>query len=249
MPNKVGVHLGYYPAETDWAQVAALHPNGFLILDEYDLPGDWLPGHIVVYRAGSDIKHVVRSWAPTDYARFIRWKHQTKGNRHIDDLIFLNEPNLPEESGYEDPAEAIAHTVAWGLAVVAELRALYPGRRIHSPPLSPSTRYGAWRVLYEQMRPLIESCDILDVHSYFGGTIDLDYLHRLYPDKPVIISECGGPYCGTAAYGRQLVRYWRSLPSFVEFACPFIWTAPAGNWADWVLQNTPAARVILEAGL
>jgi hypothetical protein len=249
MPNKVGMVVGYYPAQIDWVQLCALHANGLIILDEYDLPGDWLPGHIVVYRGGSDKKHVVLNWNPAGYAQYLYAWHRQKGNRFCNDLLWLNEPNVPLESGYNDPSEAIAHTVNWGLAGVEELRRLYPGKRLHSPPLSPSPEYGDWRALYTQMRPLVEACDVLDVHDYLDCGVDLEYLHSLYPDKPVIVSECGRPGQGMAEYGRQLVDYWRHLPGFVEFAAPFIWCAPGDDWRDWRLQGTAAARVILEAGL
>ncbi len=249
MPNKIGIHLGYAPAYHDWIQIAAVKANGFVVLDGFDLPDDWLPQHTVVYRGGSDVKRVVREWEPVRYARYLRAIWQGKAGRFFNDAIFLNEPNAPEESGYSNPAEAIALTISWGLACVAELRYQWPGKRIHSPPLSPSPQYGDWRQLYEQMRPLIEACDVLDVHSYFGNAVNLAELHAMYPGKPMVISECGRPGRGTRQYGQELVQYWRSLPHFIEWAAPFIWCAPPGDWTDWVLQGTAAARVILEAEL
>lgn len=244
--SKVGIHLGCYPARTDWLQLAALpNVNAYVVLDGFDLPTVPLPGHIVAYRPLSDQKEVVRKYAPARYAQMIRDEWYVKGSRFFNDLLWLNEPNLPEESGYTDPLAAIANTVIWGQEVVAELRRLFPGKRLHSPPLSPHPAHGDWRVLYAQMQPLIAACDLLGVHSYFDLPVSLTYLHAQYPAQVIAISECGSPARGSAAYGRRLRAYWAGLPSYVEWAAAFIWTAPAGQFDDWCLQGTPAAQVLM----
>jgi hypothetical protein len=242
MPRNRGIHLGYYPAEHDWLELAAIKDlNGIVVLDEYHLPRIHLPGKIICYRAGSDLKHVVRDWQPGEYARFLFGKWQSKGAGWFDDLIFANEVNLEEESGFSPPALAIEKTVVWGLSVVAELKRLWPGKRIHSPALSPAPEAGDYVALYEQMRPLIEQCSILDLHDYMDCHVNLALLRSMF-GKSIIVSECGRPAWGSPAYGKEMIRYWAELPNFVEWAAAFILTAPPGDFDAWRLQGTAAIQ-------
>jgi len=81
------------------------------------------------------------------------------------------------------------------------------------------------------------------VHNYLDDGTLYEQVHALYPDKPMVVSECGGPEYGAAGYGERLAAWIDGLPDYVRWAAPFVWqhTAP---YAEWALEDTDASEAL-----
>lgn len=229
----------------DWPTILAVRPAALVVMSPQHLPASITTGEpYSLLRPW--VNGTMRSHSPVAWFEQVWNEWYAKGERHFDGLQFLNEPNKEDESGYpKGSREAANAAIAWGLEVAELAREAWPWADIHSPPLS--TKVAAPLDFYRWMRPLIEKCDYLNIHHYLDdGRLHQD-IHVLYPDMPMVISECGGPGKGTEEYGRALLAYWACLPDYVRWAAPYIWTSPQGVWDDWRLQGTDAARVIARA--
>ncbi len=238
--GRAGFHLGW--GQMDWIELAAaIRATGarnLLILAGNDLPARSIPNMRIVYRPRAHVKAVTQ-FDPWEYAYYHRWEWEQKGAGHFDDLIYANEPNLPEEAGTDDP-QIIAE---WCRVAAIAMRAAFPGKRIHSPALSPAVP--GYIEFYSQMAPAIRECNVVGIHDYIDCRANLEAIHHMYPDRPLFISECGRPDAGNPNYAYELIDYWADLPPYIEGACAFIWNTPHGSFDGWRLQNSNAVREML----
>ena len=242
--NRLG--LGLYASSIDniWSGVVALQPAAIVAIDPYHLPPalgarpywlwrPWVPGTMRDYRPREWIERVYREWV-------------AKGRHSFHGIQFLNEPNLPSESGIHDPAEAAMAVTHWGLELLPRLREMWPDAEIHSPPLSPN--YGDWVAFYQRLRPLVAACDALNVHTYLDKPRSYEIPAAMYPDMPLVISECGTGAGGTAEYARQLIDWADDLPYRVEWAAIYIYNSTDGQHPAWEIAGTPAERILIAEG-
>lgn len=241
--------MGLYAYAADWSALLPLRPRALVVIGPWHLPpykssGVYYLWRPWVYRWRDGRRETFRDISPDKWIEraLVEW-HAYK-DRHFDGMQFYNEPNLPDESGLSDPLAAVREAVQWGQEVVARIRRTWPGVEVHTPPLSPN--YGSYRALWEAMCPLVEKCDVLNVHTYFDNPRSYRTPHNLYPALPVVISECGSPGQGTREGADRIVEYWRSLPDYVRWAAPFVWNSPPGQFDDWRLEGTPAAARLAE---
>jgi len=256
--SRRGMHIGY-GTPVDWPAVDASRPQALVVFQLSDVKAD---GRYYLFRewGGQPVWAAGNHPDGCEFGRFINnhLEQQVAQGRPLPQGIqFLNEPNLPEESGLPKGSQQAAEkTAAWGMQVVQTLRQRWGSQiEIHSPPLSPSHDANSLQ-FYEWIRPLVEACDVLNVHCYWAGwgglygqeapneAFHYRQVRALFPDKPVFISECGRPAGGTRDYGMELAWYFLNLDDYVRSACPYIWNAPANEWTEWVLQGQPAAAVL-----
>lgn len=242
--NRLGMGLYASSCDNIWPGLLALQPAAVVAIDPYHLPPalgtrpywlwrPWVPGTMRDYRPREWLERVYREWV-------------AKGRHPFDGIQFLNEPNLPTESGYDDPAAAVAAANSWGLELLPRLRELWPNADMHSPPLSPN--YGDWVTFYQRLRPLIAACDVLNVHTYLDKQRSYEIPAAMYPDMPLVISECGTGAGGTAEYARQLLAWEKTLPAYVNWAAIYIYNSTAGQHPAWEICGTAAERVLIAEG-
>lgn len=185
-----------------------------------------------------------QAWAAHCVALYDEVKHLTQH------LTFANEQNLPDEAPSQAPHHPIQYfwskewygrIAAWNERVIDALRAARPEMKIHWPAFAPGHSEdqddnGDGTIGFEICRRAIEKCDVLDVHCYwhnadelynqwewFGGRFVR--AHRIFPQMPIFVSECGGFQGQSAALGDQMPWYLSRLYDYdyVIGATPFIW--------------------------
>lgn len=255
VPN-VGTLLGqpdFY--STPWTNFVVLHLNKGYVPD---LRAHY-PNALIVMRA------YLQNWYNQDP---IAWAQQIASlanelKPYTVDWTFANEQNLSGE-GHPNgapfngtpypPAQVYTDINNWNLKVIAELRRDAPFVRIHFPALSQGhsdDQNDAGYVGFELCRASVESCDVLDVHTYWNvgnpdGSVDSPYygkryekLHALFPNKPLFISEYGGTFPNTPGAADEYKHWLDTLPDYITGAAAFIWDSDAPN-AAWRIYNQPA---------
>ena len=246
----------------DWPQLTAIGPRAIVTCHAWQLhaPGSppgvyWLwrpwfdPGWLRNLTPAAAVERIVALWEKEDRPDF-------------DGLQIGNEPNLGTEHGWGSEAQqeagneiALERFLAWWPEVAGRVRELFPGKDIHTAPL---TTHGLCRDIYwwERLAPLVRTCDYLNVHCYWANEEELRgskredaafryrQVHKLYPAMPIFISEFGCPGGGSRAYGEEIAWYWAHLDDYVHYAAPFIWNSFKGFWDGWLLQDTAAAQVL-----
>jgi hypothetical protein len=156
-----------------------------------------------------------------------------------------NEPNLVQEgwthlwnNGYE--------FANWLMPVITDFRKTFPGKRLVFPGLSPGgdvpgIRYDSYRFVQEAVQA-IAMCDVLGVHVYWQKDLwpmsmaldQLDAYRRLYPDKPILITESSNNRATTSQRdkGAEYVQFWNELRRRLEVIGVTYFVASASN-ASW----------------
>ena len=238
--------LGLFASPVNWPALMALRPDALVCIDPYHLPPYPAGGCQYLWRPWAGTR-VLRNLTPAEYVNRVMAEWGQKGRPHFDAIQFLNEPNLEQESGYPAGSrEAAQAAVDWGLAVVALLRTAWPGAEIASPPLSPCVE--PYLEFWEWLRPLVDFCDVVAVHRYFDNRYTLGAVHKLYPDRGMVVTELGRPASGSLEYGQELLSYWRALESlpYVRWGAAFQWQV-VPEFAAWGLDGTPAAALLAGA--
>ena len=149
----------------------------------------------------------------------------------------------PPRSVYEDIRD-------WNLTVIKELRRLCPDAILHFPALSQGhsdDQNDAGYVGFEILRPAVEACDYLDVHTYWNGEANRESVyygkryekaHSLFPNKRLFVSEFGSDVDMQSDNGQDYVAWLQALPSYIEGACAFIWDSDSAN-AGWRIRVRP----------
>lgn len=148
-----------------------------------------------------------------------------------------NEPNIEPRGTASSAVYA-----QWALAVVAELRAVFPTCKLISPPIAQDAPNSVeWR---QAMLPVVAQCDYLGWHYYHGRKPDDDaagaiespeWAREHYSDKPMVISECGS-FANKHDVG-AVFRRWMGYP-WVRSLHWFILSAP--NWPQFAFGDDEA---------
>ena len=245
--NRLGLSLFASSNDNDWPALLALRPRSVVAIDPYHLPRalpladtqywlwrPWVPG-------------TMRAWTPRAWFERVYAEWTAKGGHPFHGILPLNEPNLASESGFPNGSrEAAAAAVAWGRELLPLLRAAWPSAEMHSPPLSPMVP--GWTSFYRWLAPLIRDCAVLNVHTYLNDPTSYEFPAALYPDMPLVISECGDGQYGTADYGRQLRHWAAGLPERVRWAAIYVYNSTNGQDPAWELRGTPAERILIAEG-
>lgn len=146
-------------------------------------------------------------------------EHMQEPVRHGIQLVgvqFDNEPDL--ERRHMNP-QAYA---AWCLQFIALWREKFPAYKLISPPLAQdSPNHEAW---FNALKPVVEACDYVGLHYYFGrkpGDMDAgfpdspEHIHKIFPSKPIIITECGN--ASTQENIGGVLRRWMATPYIRSF--------------------------------
>ncbi len=174
------------------------------------------------------------------------------------ELTFANEQNLQAEGHPQGAGGAILYppkqlyvdVLNWNLAVIRKLRELVPWARLHFPALSQGhsdDQDDAGYIGFEILRPAVEACDVLDVHTYWnpGQSVNDLYFGRryekvraLFPKMAMFVSECGAYPADDPHVPSEYVQWLNNLPQYVEGATFFIWDSDAAN-AIWTIADKP----------
>ncbi len=242
---KLGYDLYAQSVNDLWPGLMALNPPALCVMDAYHLPPALPCDRYYIFRPW--VPGTMREWTPQAWLDTVYKEWVQKGARPFNALQYLNEPNLACESGYPDGSKVAAdEAVEWGVKVVDLARHVWPWAEIHSPPLSPNVP--GWQQFYAWIEPLIEAAGVLSVHTYLDQPRSYEAPHEMYPEWPLIISECGTSGNGTAEYGRRLLEWARTLPPYVEQALVYVYNGTDGNWPEWELHGKEAEKVLIEAG-
>jgi hypothetical protein len=153
-----------------------------------------------------------------------------------------NEPNLVQE-GWTHSWQNGYEFSNWLLPVIADFRKTFPGKRLVFPGLSPGgdvsgVRYDSYRFVQEAAQA-VALCDVLGVHIYWqkdhwpmNMALDqLDAYRRLFPDKPILITESSNNRATTSQHdkGVEYIQFWNELRRRLEVIGVTYFVASASN--------------------
>lgn len=265
--NPSGIHVPNNARPREWGKLLEIPWSCFTLLhhqlDRVPELRDKFPEATILVRA------YLSNWYnedPIAWAQSIaQWAKEFEMYRIA--VTFANEQNLKGEGhpqGWSNegqpPAQVYHDILKWGLQVVRTLRPLIPGIPIHFPALSQGhsdDRNDAGYVGFEILRPLVEACDVVDVHTYWNQALEdwnseqfgrrYEKVHALFPTKPLFISEYGG-YPMNHPTGAEQYKKWLDQIAGVDYihgATAFIWDSDDVN-ADWIIQTKPALVSIFQ---
>lgn len=257
MSSKLGIHVANarFRNMTDffnikWKSFVVLHLNR----DQIPQIRSKYPDARIILRAYTSNWYAEE---PTAWAQSIaQWANELRP--YNIELTFANEQNLAGEghpqgagNGVIFPPKQVYVDIAnWNLAVTKRLRDLVPWARLHFPALSQGhsdDEDNAGYVGFEVLRPAVQACDVIDVHTYWNPGKNLDdptfgrryeKVHSLFPTMPVYISECGAYPVDDPSVPGEYVTWLNALPEYVEGAAFFIWDSDAPN-ATWTVADKP----------
>lgn len=174
------------------------------------------------------------------------------------ELTFANEQNLAAEGHPQAAGDAVIYPpkqvyvdiANWNLAVTKRLRELVPWARLHFPALSQGhsdDQDDAGYVGFEILRPAVQACDVIDVHTYWnpGDSVDspnyglrYEKIRALFPSMPIFISESGAYPSDAPSVPDEYVHWLNTLPEYVEGTAFFIWDSDTPN-AIWTIADKP----------
>lgn len=260
-PSGIGLPNNAHPRE--WGKMLQIPWSCFTLLhqqrDRVPELRDKFPAATILVRAYTP------NWFDEDpiaWAQSIaQWANELKPYNIA--VTFANEQNLkgeghplgwPVGENGNPPAQVYHDILKWGLQVVQTLRPLIPGIPIHFPALSQGRsddQNDSGYIGFEILRPLVDACDVLDVHTYwnqanadwnskqFGRRYEL--VHALFPTKPLFISEYGGFPMDHPTSAEQYKNWLDQISGvdYIQGATAFIWDSDDVN-AAWTIQNKPA---------
>lgn len=241
--SRRGVYLYASSIDPFWPSLLALQPRALVLRDSNHLPVEGLPPE-------KQLHFCFHPWVPGEWqgntpeqwVDFVYSEWIEKGSRPFHSMLPWNEPNLPD--GSLECARAFS---AWAQKLIPLLREKWgPNLWLHSPPLSPNVP--GWEEYYVALDEIVRLCKYLDVHTYLDKRDSYAVPAALWPDKPIVISECGDGQWGSEEYGRALLAWFAGLPERVEWAAIFAFNSTDGLWPDWELYHQPACKVLIEAG-
>ena len=211
--------------------------------DGWDRPGGISPSQFI-------------DWNTTDVVRYMPLLDGR--TVHIE---LHNEPNLVDE-GLTHVWGNGREFSDWLMPVIADFRKTFPTKSLVFPGLSPGgdvagIRYDSYRFVQEAAQA-IALCNVLGVHVYWQKDLwpmnmaldQLDMYRRLFPDKPILITEASNNRASTSASvkGAEYIAFWRELQRrlevlgvtyFVGSASNPSWGWSSGTGEVWLGSDVP----------
>jgi hypothetical protein len=227
--------------------LAELRPDAEFVIrvfqDGWDRPGGISPAQFI-------------DWNTPDVVRYM----PILGNRRVY-IELHNEPNLIAE-GWTYQWINGQEFSNWLMPVIADFRKTFPTRSLVFPGLSPGgdvpgVRYDSYRFVQEAAQA-VANCDVLGVHIYWQKDLwpmnlaldQLDMYRRLFPDKPIIVTESSNNRATTseADKGHEYIQFWNELRRrsnvlgvtyFVASASNPAWGWQSGTGEVWLGSQIP----------
>ncbi len=261
MTNKNGIHWpnsGYHDVDKllniNWGCFTLLHmdrgqcktirekyPNAPIMMRAYPDPSwnQWNPEQWAtkVVEYATEVRQYTILWTPAN-------EQNLKGEGHQEGAY---PGHYPTRKCYED-------IQAWNMRVIIEIKRLAPWIILVYPALSQGNsddQNDAGYVGFEILRPSVELCPAIGVHTYFECQVPSNTwnspwygqrykrVHNLFPNKPLFINEYS-PIPQKAPEVPGTIKPWLdSLPDYVMGATCFIWDSDGAN-SEWTIYNKPA---------
>ena len=271
-PAARAMHLGWSGQPIEWNVLGAMGVRAVVTVHAWQLPKTQAEaqGNFWLWRPYFE-RGWLRRWndphsGPDLAFREIMRLWEEAGRPYFDAVQIGNEPNLGLESGYAaDNApsgqEAFGVFRRWWGDVAQRVQAQFPAAQLTTTPMSPAPGLLQEDWFYGMIQNNRTWARWLNVHAYWENEAGLrgveadrqafsfraivEMYRQAGLDLPVFLSECGMPGWGARPYGEMIAWYWSHLPPEVQYAAPYIWDTPPGDFDAWRLHHTPAADVLI----